>query len=131
MLQWTILIGSFGHFVSLILLLHHMTALTSAIDIQNWCPGRCILKDTNLWLTEFARMHDREGILAAIQCLAGTYIYDYMPQSIVRQRVNERFAVAESRLSYLLEHSAKLDRQDSMELVTLSSILSMQDVSPA
>jgi hypothetical protein len=73
-------------------------------------------------------MQNREGILAAIQSLAGIYIYDYQPAEIVRRRVNQHFAEAESRLSHLLDNASTLDNQDTTELITLNSILSMQDI---
>ena len=97
-------------------------------DVQNWCPGRSVLKGTNLWLTDFAKMQNRAGILAAIQSLAGIYIYDYQPAEIVRRRVNQHFAEAESRLSHLLANASSLNNQDATELITLASILSMQDI---
>jgi hypothetical protein len=96
--------------------------------IKNWCPGRSVLKDTNLWLTDFAKLHEVPGIRAAIQSLAGVYIYDYMPQPVVSKRVNLLFNIAESRLAELLNNESTLTRDEVMELVTISVILSMQDV---
>ncbi|KAJ6783549.1 hypothetical protein PWT90_10636 [Aphanocladium album] len=96
--------------------------------LNNWCPGRSVLKGTNLWLTDFAKMHDSVGVLSAIQSLAGIYIHDYLPDEIVRRRVNERFAIAEARLSRLLQDQANLDARESSELITLASLLSMQDI---
>jgi hypothetical protein len=34
----------------------------SPIDTMNWCPGRSVLRQTNLWLTDLAPMHKDEGI---------------------------------------------------------------------
>lgn len=73
-------------------------------------------------------MHDSVGVLSAIQSLAGIYIHDYLPDEIVRRRVNERFAMAEARFSQLLQDPANLDARESSELVTLASLLSMQDI---
>ena len=70
-------------------------------------------------------------VLAAIQSLAGIYVYDYLPSDtpsdILRFRVNEKFAIAEARLSELLQGTS-LNDNESIELVTLASLLSMQDV---
>ncbi|KAM3451698.1 hypothetical protein MY3296_005110 [Beauveria thailandica] len=96
--------------------------------VQNWCPGRSVLKKTNLWLTDFARLHNQEGVRAAIHSLAGVYIHDYLPNDSVRRRVNERFRIAEDRLSHLLQSPHRLSDDESSELVTLVSLLSMQDI---
>ncbi|KAM3554739.1 hypothetical protein MY1884_005958 [Beauveria asiatica] len=94
---------------------------------HNWCPGRSVLTKTNLWLTDFASMQ-RPAVVAAIQSLAGVYVHDYVPFGNVRRQVNERFAIAEARLSELLQDADNLDESESGELVTLASLLSMQDV---
>ncbi|RCI17179.1 hypothetical protein L249_2688 [Ophiocordyceps polyrhachis-furcata BCC 54312] len=97
--------------------------------IRNWCPGRSVLADTNLWLKDFAQMHKSDGVLAAIQSLAGIYIYDYKPLDIVRKRVNDRFFVAESRLSRLLnDPSTRQNEAQANELITIAVLLSMQDI---
>lgn len=96
--------------------------------VQNWCPGRSVLQSTNLWLVDFAKMHIIGSILSAILSLAGIYIYDYQPADVVRRRVNKHFTQAESRLSYLLENSTTIGNEEATEVITLSSILSMQDV---
>ncbi|KJK73608.1 hypothetical protein H634G_11117 [Metarhizium anisopliae BRIP 53293] len=70
--------------------------------VRNWCPGRSVLEDTNLWLKDFAPMHKSPGVRSAIQSLAGIYIYDYLPLDSIRDRVNQRFSEAEQRLSQLL-----------------------------
>ncbi|PHH84854.1 hypothetical protein CDD83_1263 [Cordyceps sp. RAO-2017] len=31
--------------------------------IRNWCPGRSVLLETNLWLKDFAQMHKSDGLL--------------------------------------------------------------------
>ncbi|RDA84618.1 hypothetical protein CP532_6031 [Ophiocordyceps camponoti-leonardi (nom. inval.)] len=97
--------------------------------IRNWCPGRSVLADTNLWLKDFAQMHKSEGVLAAIQSLAGIYIYDYKPIDSVRKRVNERFFEAELRLSRLLNDPSTM-RNEALanELITIAVLLSMQDI---
>lgn len=73
-------------------------------------------------------MHSSDAILAAIQSLAGIYVHDYLPDENVRRRVNERFAAAESRLCQLLQQQGVLNDIEQSELVTISSILSMQDI---
>lgn len=73
-------------------------------------------------------MHDNSGVLAAMQSLAGIYIHDYLPHESVRRRINERFGAAEARLSYLLQDSQNLDEKEANELITLASVLSMQDI---
>ncbi|GJN82165.1 hypothetical protein PLIIFM63780_005702 [Purpureocillium lilacinum] len=98
-------------------------------DIKNWCPGRSVLQETNLWLKDFAQMHKSDGVRAAIQSLAGIYIYDYLPKDDVRKRVNERFSEAESRLSSLLADPATTNNESrANELITIAVILSMQDI---
>ncbi|KAJ3476228.1 hypothetical protein NLG97_g9196 [Lecanicillium saksenae] len=114
----------FGH----VAVMDNMDRKLFKFYLNNWCPGRSVLKGTNLWLTDFAKMHDSVGVLSAIQSLAGIYIHDYLPDEIVRRRVNERFAIAEARLSQLLQDQANLDARESSELITLASLLSMQDI---
>lgn len=97
--------------------------------MNNWCPGRSILRDTNLWLKDFAQMHENEGVRAAIQCLAGVYIYDYVPQPFISKRINELFGMAERRLTTLLNDPKGLKMDQGSELITIAIILSMQDVS--
>lgn len=100
------------------------------VDIRNWCPGRSVLLETNLWLKDFAQMHKSDGVRAAIQSLAGIYIYDYQPIDSIRRRVNERFSEAESRFSRLLnDPSTVRSEARANELITMAVILSMQDVS--
>ncbi|ODA82236.1 hypothetical protein RJ55_00743 [Drechmeria coniospora] len=97
--------------------------------IRNWCPGRSVLEETNLWLKDFAAMHKSDGVRAAVQSLAGIYIYDYQPTDTVRTRVNERFHEAESRLTCLLEDPMTgRDEAQANELITIAAILSMQDI---
>lgn len=77
-------------------------------------------------------MQQLDGVRAAIQCLAATYIYDYAPTPDVAGQVNRLFALAESRLTELLNYFARmetLNESDSNELVAIASMLSMQDVS--
>ncbi|PTB69053.1 hypothetical protein BBK36DRAFT_1192964 [Trichoderma citrinoviride] len=95
--------------------------------IGNWCPGRSILGKTNLWLQDFAAQEGSEGVLCAIQSLAGIYVYDYQPMEEISRRINHRFALAENRLSQLLSR-ADLSVDEASELITIASILSMQDI---
>ncbi|KHO01709.1 uncharacterized protein MAM_00710 [Metarhizium album ARSEF 1941] len=98
-------------------------------DIRNWCPGRSVLDDTNLWLKDFAQMHKSVGVRSAIQSLAGIYIYDYLPLESIRNRVNQRFSDAEKRFSQLLNDPATAkDEALANELITIAVILSMQDI---
>lgn len=114
----------FGHVASM----DHMDRKLFKFYLNNWCPGRSTLKRTNLWFTDFAKMHDSMGVLAAIQSLAGVYIHDYLPDEVVRRRINDRFAIAESRLSRLLQDQNNLNEREQSELITLASLLSMQDI---
>lgn len=102
--------------------------LTFTSDINNWCPGRSVLKKTNLWVADFARLEGRDGVIAAIQSLAGIYIYDYQPTDVVKYRVNQRYMHAENRLAQLLKMADSLNSEQVAELVTISAILSMQDI---
>ncbi|EFY90455.1 hypothetical protein MAC_03449 [Metarhizium acridum CQMa 102] len=97
--------------------------------IRNWCPGRSVLEDTNLWLKDFAQMHKSVGVRSAIQSLAGIYIYDYLPLESIRNRVNQRFSDAEERFSQLLnDPMTATDETQANELITIAVILSMQDI---
>ncbi|KAG6096451.1 hypothetical protein E4U14_007961 [Claviceps sp. LM454 group G7] len=97
--------------------------------IRNWCPGRSVLEDTNLWLKDFAQMHKSVGVRSAIQSLAGIYIYDYQPLDSIRERVNQRFADAEKRFTQLLNDPATYCSESlANELITIGVILSMQDI---
>ncbi|KAJ6436929.1 zinc finger-like protein [Purpureocillium lavendulum] len=96
---------------------------------NNWCPGRCVLPETNLWLKDFARMHKSDGVRAAIQSLAGIYIYDYLPVDDVKIRVNQRFSEAESCYSQLLADPGTAQNPvRAGEAITIAAILSMQDI---
>ncbi|KAG5916768.1 hypothetical protein E4U42_007516 [Claviceps africana] len=97
--------------------------------VRNWCPGRSVLEDTNLWLKDFAQMHKSLGVRSAIQSLAGIYIYDYQPLESIRDRVNQRFEDAEKRFTQLLNDPATYhDESQANELITIGVILSMQDI---
>ncbi|KAM3560712.1 hypothetical protein ARSEF4850_003538 [Beauveria asiatica] len=118
-----LLLSQFGHDV----IMDNMGRKLFSFYTRNWCPGRSVLAKTNLWLTDFASMQ-RPAVVAAIQSLAGVYVHDYLPCDNVRRQVNRRFAIAEARLSELLRDADNLDESESGELVTLASLLSMQDV---
>lgn len=72
-------------------------------------------------------MEGNDGVLYAMQSLAGIYVYDYQPLEDISRRINLQFAKAEARLSQLL---AKTDptTEETSELITITSILSMQDI---
>lgn len=75
-------------------------------------------------------MHKSDGVRAAIQSLAGIYIYDYQPVAAIRKRVNARFSEAEFRLSQLLnDPNTGRDEALANEVITIIILLSMQDVS--
>lgn len=74
-------------------------------------------------------MHKSDGVRAAIQSLAGIYIYDYQPTDSIRRRVNARFFEAEQRFSHLLNNPNTVRSEaHANELITMAVILSMQDV---
>ncbi|KAL6696554.1 fungal-specific transcription factor domain-containing protein [Trichoderma pleuroticola] len=98
-----------------------------AFYLRNWCPGRSILGKTNSWLQDFAPMEGNNGVLCAMQSLAGIYVYDYQPLEEISRRINHRFALAEARLSQLLAKTEPTVDETS-ELITIASILSMQDI---
>ncbi|KAK4073710.1 transcriptional regulator family: Fungal Specific TF [Trichoderma harzianum] len=98
-----------------------------AFYIRNWCPGRSILGKTNSWLQDFAPMEGNDGVLYAMQSLAGIYVYDYQPLEEISRRINLQFAKAEARLSQLLAKPEPTIEETS-ELITITSILSMQDI---
>lgn len=74
-------------------------------------------------------MYEREGVRAAMMCVAGVYIYDYVPQPKIKKRVNELFSVAEARLTQLMNDPNALEKDCGNELITIATLLSMQDVS--
>ncbi|KPM40958.1 hypothetical protein AK830_g5628 [Neonectria ditissima] len=96
--------------------------------IKNWCPGRSVLSNTNLWLTDFASMHKNEGILCAIQSLAGVYIYDYLPDERIRKRINDRYIKADEIFRSLLTKPESYEIGKGSEVITMAVILSMQDI---
>ncbi|CAM1502062.1 Fc.00g040460.m01.CDS01 [Cosmosporella sp. VM-42] len=96
--------------------------------VKNWCPGRSVLSKTNLWLKDFAQMHENEGVRSAIQSLAGVYIYDYLPTEKIRQRINDRYAAADAHFSKLLAAPESSEVGKGSEVITMAVILSMQDV---
>lgn len=73
-------------------------------------------------------MEGNDGVLYAMQSLAGIYVYDYQPLEEISRRINLQFAKAEARLSQLLAKPEPTIEETS-ELITITSILSMQDVS--
>ncbi|SCV61181.1 uncharacterized protein FFFS_15750 [Fusarium fujikuroi] len=96
--------------------------------IKNWCPGRSVLSNTNLWLKDLAPMHKNEGILHAIQSLAGMYIYDYLPDERIRQRTNQRYITADQHFSILLNAPDSMEVGKGQEVITMAVLLSMQDI---
>ncbi|KAF5979012.1 hypothetical protein FCOIX_5556 [Fusarium coicis] len=98
------------------------------VDLKNWCPGRSVLSDTNLWLKDLAPMHKNEGILHAIQSLAGVYIYDYIPDERIRQRINQRYTMADQYFSTLLNAPESRETGKGQEVITMAVLLSMQDI---
>lgn len=74
-------------------------------------------------------MHENEGIRCAIQSLAGVYIYDYLPDERIRQRINERYMLADAHFSNLLASPESSEIGKGSEVITMAVILSMQDVS--
>ena len=103
-----------------------MRLLTGRIVLNNWVTGRSVLKDTNVWRNDFARMASNRGILYAFQSLAGVYIYDYLPHKPIRQLVNERYAIAVESFNELL--NAPKTGRCCQVIVTMAIILSMHDV---
>ncbi|KAK7575135.1 hypothetical protein V3481_017100 [Fusarium oxysporum f. sp. vasinfectum] len=96
--------------------------------IKNWCPGRSVLSDTNLWLKDLAPMHKNEGILHAIQSLAGIYIHDYVPDERIRRRINQLYVKADQYFSTLLNAPESREIGKGQEVITMAVLLSMQDV---
>lgn len=77
-------------------------------------------------------MQQSDGVRAAIQCLAATYIYDYSPSPELAEQINGLFSLSEKRLTELLNyftHKPILNERESNELVAIAAMLSMQDVS--
>lgn len=72
-------------------------------------------------------MHQSDGVFAAIQCLAGVYVYDYTRTEAIRRRTLGWFRVAEQCLTQLLNSPSHW--QHAPEIITIASLLSMQDVS--
>ncbi|KAI1045455.1 hypothetical protein LB505_006364 [Fusarium chuoi] len=72
-------------------------------------------------------MHKNEGILHAIQSLAGVYIYDYIPDERIRQRINQRYITADQYFSTLLNAPESRENGKGQEVITMAVLLSMQD----
>ncbi|KAF5981589.1 hypothetical protein FBULB1_4700 [Fusarium bulbicola] len=100
----------------------------TSIDIKNWCPGRSVLRDTNFWLKDLAPMHGNEGIMQAIICLAGIYIYDYVPDERLRQRINQRYVEADQNYIAHLNAPESREVRKGQEVITMTVLLSMLDV---
>jgi hypothetical protein len=73
-------------------------------------------------------MGSNQGILHAIQSLAGVYIYDYLPDERIRQRINQRYAMANKYFNELLNAPESRTRGEGREVITMAVLLSMQDV---
>ncbi|KAK7413874.1 hypothetical protein QQX98_007215 [Neonectria punicea] len=102
--------------------------ISRSSNINNWCPGRSVLSNTNLWLTDFANMQQHEGVLCAIQSLAGVYIYDYTPNERIRRRINERYIQADEKFRELLARPESYEIGKGSEVITMAVVLSMQDI---
>ncbi|KAH7185781.1 fungal-specific transcription factor domain-containing protein [Fusarium flagelliforme] len=96
--------------------------------INNWCPGRSVLDDTNSWLKDLAPMCSNRGILHAMQALAGVYIYDYLPDERVRQRINQRYVESNQYFIELLNDPESRMPGKGQEVITMAILLSMHDV---
>jgi hypothetical protein len=73
-------------------------------------------------------MHKNDGILYAIQSLAGVYIYDYFPDERIRQLVNQRYYMAAEYFGKLLNAPDSRITGEGKEVITMAVLLSMQDV---
>jgi hypothetical protein len=73
-------------------------------------------------------MHKNDGILYAIQSLAGVYIYDYLPDERIRQFVNQRYYMAAEYFGKLLNAPDSRVIGEGKEVITMAVLLSMQDV---
>ncbi|RGP67385.1 hypothetical protein FSPOR_6041 [Fusarium sporotrichioides] len=73
--------------------------------IKNWCPGRSVLTNTNLWLKDLAPMDER-----------------------IRKRINERYTMANEYFVELLNAPESRTRGQGREVITMAVLLSMQDV---
>ena len=97
--------------------------------VHNWCPGRSLLKGTNLWRRDVAPMHRLKGVRAAVQSLAGLYVYDYQPLDKIRRLVNARYGEAEARVRDLIHDPLTAHSTErANELITISILLSMHDI---
>ena len=76
---------------------------------------------------DLAPMHGHEGVFYAIQSLAGIYIYDYLPEERVRNRINQRYVQADEYLTKLLNSPNKSG--GAAEAIAITVVLSLQDVS--
>ncbi|KAF4462609.1 hypothetical protein FALBO_10570, partial [Fusarium albosuccineum] len=97
-------------------------------NTKNWCPRRSVLSNTNLWLRDLAPMHKNEGILYAIQSLAGVYIYDYLPDERIQQRINKRYTITDEYFSKLLVAPKSREVGGGDKVITMAVLLSMQDI---
>ncbi|KAF7533350.1 hypothetical protein G7Z17_g13524 [Cylindrodendrum hubeiense] len=59
---------------------------------------------------------------------SGVYIYDYLPDERIRQRINERYIMADMHFSKLLASPESSEIGKGSEVITMAVILSMQDI---
>ena len=84
-----------------------------------------------MWLKDFAPFaHANEYVRHAMDSLVGVYIFDYTKVPSVAKHANKSFALAEARLTKLLNQPRRLNTDEANEFVTITVLLSMQDVSP-
>lgn len=73
-------------------------------------------------------MCSNRGILHAMQALAGVYIYDYLPDERVRQRINQRYVESNQYFIELLNDPESRMPGKGQEVITMAILLSMHDV---
>ncbi|KAI8710506.1 hypothetical protein NCS52_01567700 [Fusarium sp. LHS14.1] len=96
--------------------------------LNNWCPGRSVLVETNPWLLILAQACRNtaisDAIASAIGCLAGVYIYDYLADERIREAACRRYAMAAKYYQELLKDLKSKRPGEGEESVALGVVLS-------
>ena len=89
-----------------------------------------MLKESNLFLVDFAKMADSNGcVMHAVLALAATYVLDYTQGSPWRERANFHYSEATRLLSLALKDKKTHEIGKEDAVVSAIIILTCEDVS--
>ncbi|KAL0941850.1 uncharacterized protein CTRU02_204613, partial [Colletotrichum truncatum] len=98
--------------------------------IGAWCAGRTVLKKTNCWLQDIAQMaHKDDCVKHSLLALAGTYVFDYLPDMEHKLAAQVHYKKAVILLSLLLGNARQHtpSTRDAEALVAAIALLNMND----